>query len=241
MQTRPARATALRAVEAYGGAERWGAAETVHATCDCGGLIVRWKRRVSGYHGIGVKASVREPRMRMAPFGAQRAVALLSGHDVRLERPDGTPIAARSRARDPFPYGGRRAFAWDELDFAYFIGYALWNYLVFPALLLREDIEWRAIRHNGLESRFPAYLPTHARVQQFYFDETTGLLAEYDYVAEVCGRWANAAHRVTEHGEAEGVPWGAKRRVTPQVPKAGPGALRGPLMMWADLRDYKLS
>ena len=167
-------------------------------------------------------------------------MATLDGHSITLARSDGTPIASRSQARERFPYG-RSLLKWDELDFAYFIGYAMWNYLTFPALLLREDIEWRELAHNGLESRFPAYLPTHAAVQQFYFDERTGRLAQYDYIAAVFGRWAQAAHRVTAHAEADGLTYPSKRRVTPQTPKAGPTSLPGPLMMWADVRDYAVS
>ena len=168
-------------------------------------------------------------------------MATLDGHDVALSRSDGTPIASRPHARERFPYG-RRLLRWDELDFAYFIGYAMWNYLTFPALLLREDIEWRAIRAQRPRVALPG-VPADARARSSSSTSTstTGRLAEYDYVAAVFGRWAQAAHRVTAHAEADGLTYPSKRRVTPQTPKAGPTALRGPLMMWADVRDYTVS
>jgi hypothetical protein len=232
---------ALRAVTAYGGAERWRSAETVQATFDCGGLLVRWKRRGANYKDIRVTASVHEPRVRMERFDADGTVALLDGHDVRLERADGTTILQRPSARQNFPYGSR-LLKWDQADFAYFIGYAIWNYLTFPALLIDERIDWRPLE-NGLESRFPPELPTHNKVQQFYFDPATGLLEEYDYVAEVYGGWAKAAHMIEGHTVNEdGITYANTRRVKPRKPPAkGRGALSGPIMMFADIRDYKLS
>ena len=240
MSTTTANATALRAVTAYGGVETWRAAEAVTATFDCGGLLVRWKRRGATYNAIHVRARVSGPQVRMESFDADGTVALLDGHHVRLERADGTTIVERENARERFPYG-RQLLKWDAADFAYFIGYAIWNYLTFPALLLREDIDWRPLGEHGLESRFPRELPTHNQVQQFYFDADTGLLHEYDYVAEVYGAWAKAAHIVTEHAVNEdGLTYASKRRVTPRKPPNGPGALRGPTMMWAAIRDYRL-
>jgi hypothetical protein len=232
--------TALRAVAAYGGTECWRAARTVTATVDCGGLLVRWKRGAARYRDIDVLCCVSEPYVRMAPMDDSGTVAVLTGGAVRLERPDGTTLVDRPRARDHFPYG-RRLLSWDNADFAYFIGYALWNYLTFPALLLRDDIDWRVIGEHALEARFPPHLPTHAKVQQFHFDPATDLLREYDYVAEVFGGWAKAAHLVTAHGSnPTGLVYPSSRRVRPRRPPNGPGALAGPDMMWADIRDYRV-
>jgi len=232
---------AERAVTAYGGIERWRSAETVTATFDCGGLLVRWKRRAANYKDIRVTATVGEPQVRMEHFDADGTIATVHGHDVRLERVDGSLIIERPHARQHFPWG-RRFISWDQADFAYFIGYAIWNYLTFPALLLDGRIDWRPIE-NGLESRFPPELPTHNKVQQFYFDPATGLLEEYDYVAEVYGSWAKAAHMIEGHTVNEdGITYPNTRRVKPRKPPAkGRGSLSGPIMMYADIRDYQLS
>jgi hypothetical protein len=150
-------------------------------------------------------------------------------------------IYERESARGYFPVRGRRLFAWDSADFAYFIGYAIWNYLTFPALLLDDRIDWRELGPHALESRFPPDLPTHNKVQQFYFDPATGRLHEYDYVAEVYGGWAKASHMIEDHAvNEEGLVYPSKRRVKPRKPPNGPGALKGPIMMFADIRDYRV-
>ena len=52
---------------------------------------------------------------------------------------------------------------------------------------------WAARRWRRLEADFPPGLDTHSPAQVFYFDEG-GLLRRHDYVAEVVGGWARAAH-----------------------------------------------
>ena len=124
-------------------------------------------------------------------------------------------IARRRNARSFFPYG-RRLFWWDSLDQTYFAGYALWNYLVFPALLLREDIRWEETGQSRLLARFPENIPTHSPVQEFLFDPVSGLLRQHNYTAGVMGGWAKAANTVIAHGTWNEIPYPSHRRVTPR-------------------------
>jgi len=237
LSSEPSSVLAGRAVAAYGGAARWRAANTVDAHFDCGGLLFGWKRRTLRFPDLHIRCAVREPLVRIEPIDARGHAAILEGHDVRLERPGGSTVDLRRDAGRRFPYG-RRLLSWDQLDLAYFLTQAMWNYLVLPGLLLREDIEWRQLSGSTLEGRFPAHLPTHCAVQQYRFDPLSGLLEQYDYTAEAFGRWAKAAHLVTEHRTAGGLAYTARRRVKPRGPGGAP--LPGPLLIWADIHRFAL-
>jgi hypothetical protein len=117
----------------------------------------------------------------------------------------------------------RRNLRWDALDAAYFAGYAWWNYLNAPYLLAREQVRVREIepwRQAGgetwrrLEAHFPDDLDTHSPRQVFYYDADLRL-RRHDYVAEVVGGWARAAHMSADHVEVGGLVLPTRRWVRP--------------------------
>lgn len=224
-------------VQAYGGAQRWRAAGRVEADFDCGGLLFGWKRLSTNYPGRQISAEIDAPRIRINRFDDDGNAIVLDGHDVRLERADGSVLRTRAAADRYFPYG-RRLVHWDSLDFGYFLAQAMWNYLVLPGLLLRTDIVWRQLSPSTLEGVFPDHLPTHSRVQQYHFDRETGLLRQYDYTAEAFGGWARAAHLVTEHRTCGDLVYTARRRVLPRSP--GGQAFPFPQLIWADIHNFVL-
>ncbi len=57
---------------------------------------------------------------------------------------------------------------------------------------------------SGIRATFPAELPTHSRIQDFYFD-VQHRLRRLDYTAEVVGSWARAAHMCEEYREFDGL------------------------------------
>ena len=171
------------------------------------------------------------------PIDAAGNSGVLKGGDVSLENPSGSVIAHRRNARSFFPYG-RRLFWWDSLDQAYFAGYALWNYLLFPALLLREDIRWEETGPNRLLARFPENIPTHSPAQEFLFDPDSGLLSQHNYTAEVMGGWAKAANVVVGHGAWNGIPYPSHRRVTPRKKDGSPSG--GPVLIDLVVHDWEV-
>jgi len=221
-------------IAAYGGESIWRTAKKVKATVWTGGLafIVKFQRGARGRAEVDL--SWPWTKLHLDPEGI---VGVLEGGDVRLETSAGQVLASRGNARSLFP-GGRRAFWWERLDQEYFAGYALWNYLVFPALLLREDIIWNAISGWSLEATFPPNLPTHCRFQQFHFDPQTHLLKQHDYTAEVFGNWAKAAHVILEHRSWNDIAFAAKRRVTLRRSDGTPG--RWPVLVWIELQDWSI-
>jgi len=201
-------------LETYGGRSRWQAASAVEAQVSASGWAFRLKFQPPD-RNIRVQAAIGgKPGARYAPADRQGHTAALEGQHIRLENSSGALVAERDDPKRFFPYG-RRAFWWDRLDRAYFSAYALWNYLTFPALMLRNDIQWTELPGGRMEAVFPASIPTHNARQVFYFDPKTGLLLRHDYTAEVFGSWARAANVVLEHGSWEGIPFPSHRRVTP--------------------------
>ena len=232
-------ALAERMLEAYGGEARWRAATAIEARLAIGGLLFRWKRRTQGrWPSVRVRTEVGNPRTRFEPIDAAGNVAILDGHAVRIERPDGTVLEERANGREGLPYG-RRLFSWDRIQIGYFFGYTMWNYLTLPSLLLRDDIEWRDLSSDTLEGRFPPHLPTHCAAQRFHLDPETGRLRQHDYTAEPFGGWAKAAHMIREHAQFDGLTAPSKRRVKPRDPIGG-GPLPFPLLIWADVHEYAL-
>jgi hypothetical protein len=229
---------AQRMLDTYGGEARWRAATAVEAHLTIGGLLFRWKRRRQGrWPSVRVRVEAHEPQTRFDPIDREGNVAVLSGHTVRIERPDGTLVEERAYAR-PKPYG-RKLFSWDAVDIGYFFGYTMWNYLALPALLLRDDIDWSETSADTLEARFPPEIPTHSPLQRFHVDLETGRLRQHDYTAEPFGGWAKAAHMIREHREYDGLISPSKRRVKPRAGDKG-GPLPFPLLIWADVHEYRL-
>jgi hypothetical protein len=221
---------ASRVVAAYGSEQTWRSAQSVDVEASASGLLFTLKVG-HGFERGRVHVEVASPRARFTPREWDGRSAVLDGHDVRIEDADGQVLASRPDARKPFPWG-HRLIRWDELDLGYFAGYAFWNYLAFPALLLRDDIAWNELGPGLLEARFPPALPTHSAVQRFHIDPATGLLRRHDYTADVVGSFARAAHRILAHDTADGIPFPSHRRVRPRIA----GRALGPTLV--DLRIH---
>jgi len=226
------------ALEAHGGRERWAAASRISARIRAGGLLVRTRFPGAGRSEYRIEAEVGAPRAIAAPFPGPGRRGVFDHGEVRIETDAGEPIESRAGPRSRFfgRAGLRRNLRWDALDATYFAGYALWNYLNTPYLLARDDVltreagTWEAggERWRRLVARFPPGLDTHCPEQVFYFDQR-GLLRRHDYVAEVVGGWARAAHLCAAHVEAGGLVFPGRRRVRPRGP--GERALAAPTLV----------
>ena len=81
---------------------------------------------------------------------------------------------------------------WDNLQLAYFAGYAMWNYLNTPFLFALPGVETEELQpwqENGgawrrLKVTFPASIATHSAEQTFYFDQQ-GHLKRHDYAVDI--------------------------------------------------------
>ena len=231
-------------LEAHGGLERWRAARAIRARVRSGGLLLRTRTPGNRFADYQLTVEVHEPRAVMDPFPTTGQRGIFEGGRARIETEDGDLVGSRDDPRPEFfgRAGLRRNLRWDALDSTYFAGYAMWNYLTTPLLLTREGVEvsegdawdeegesWRR-----LEVGFPEGLDTHSSRQTFYFD-AQGRLRRHDYVAEVVGRWARAAHYCADHAQAGGLVFPTRRWVRPIRP--GNRSLPFPTLVWLELSE----
>ena len=181
---------------AYGGLERWRAAEAVE---------VHMSARGQAFALRGNRRPVTDTRVRVLTTGqhveffdwpAPGESAILTSEEAR--------IGDRSREQ---PLFGRR---WDELDFVAFGGAAMWTYMSLPFVLA----DWGAEELPGRRLRFrvPETIRSHCREQMLHLDESC-LIVKHEYVAESFGRWARAVHVSSRFETFDGLPVPTRRRV----------------------------
>ena len=234
-------------IEAHGGLDRWRAARAIRARVRSGGLLLRTRAPGNRFADYRLTVEVAEPRTVLDPFPSAGRRAVFDHGEARIEDHQGQVVAVRSDPRPAFfgRPGLRRNLRWDALDSAYFAGYAMWNYLTTPLLLTRDGVrvaEGEPWLQDGeqwqrLEVDFPAGLDTHSTHQTFYFDSRR-LLRRHDYVAEVVGVWARAAHYCDRQADAGGLVFPTSRWVRPLGP--GNRSLSFPTMVWIELSELEV-
>jgi hypothetical protein len=235
-------------LDAHGGGDRWRSARRISARVRSGGLLLRTRAAGNRFADYRVEVEPAQPRAVADPFPREGARGVFDRGTARIETTDGEVLESRADPRSEFfgLSGLRRNLRWDALDSAYFAGYAMWNYLTTPLLLTREGVEvsegesWeeQGETWRRLEASFPDHLATHSRAQTFYFN-ARGMLCRHDYVAEVIGRWAHAAHMCADHVESSGLVFPARRWVRPIGPGNRP--LRFPTMVSLQLSEIEVA
>jgi hypothetical protein len=181
---------------AYGGLERWRAAEAVEVRASARGIAFALK---------GNRRPLRDTRARVRTSGQHAEfydwprpgeTAVLTSEECR--------IGDRRREQPRF---GRR---WDELDFLAFGGAAMWTYVSLPFVLA----DWGAEELPGSRLRFrvPEPIRSHCREQTIHLDESR-LIVRHDYTAEAFGPWARGVHRSSRFETFDGLPVPTRRRV----------------------------
>jgi hypothetical protein len=212
-------------VEAHGGMERWERVGKMRMRGQMGGLGLLH----SAYDDEPLRTahiSVSEPWVSVEDFPEPNlgTVGTFAGTLVKIERADGSKILRqRKDARNAFlryPARLRRWFWYDLLDVSYFLGYALWNYMLTPFLFTRpgfEVNEGEPIHYHGrtlrcLKVKFPPEIPTHCGEQSFYINEK-GLVSYFDYTVDIVGSWVQAVHYCRSYRDFSGIKVATRRRV----------------------------
>jgi len=229
--------------EAHGGMDYWNTLEAVEADISAAGFLFTAKRRPVLDH-VRMRASTREPRFTFYDLpGPGQTAELIGNSEVRIVDANGRVIARRENPRTAFR-GIRHLFSWDDLDFIYFAGYATWNYLAAPFLLMRKGfiinelapLSGKLAGLTRLHVTFPDDIPTHSREQIYYFDDQR-LLRRLDYTAEVVGGWAHAAHLCEDYRQFGRLKVPTRRRVYP-LP-FGHEPLPAPTLVAIDVHDVR--
>jgi hypothetical protein len=222
-------------IDAHGGMDYWNSLEALDVEISASGFLFTAKRRPV-LRRIRMRAATHEPRFTFLDFPKSGQTSELIGNArVRILDSEGKTVAHRENPRAAFR-GLRRQFAWDDLDFIYFGGYATWNYLTTPFLLARDGFVVEALEplkgalewFTRLQVTFPDEVPTHSRKQVLYFDDQR-LLRRLDYTAEVVGGWAHAAHLCEEYRTFGKLKAPTRRHVLPLL--FGHKPLPGPVLV----------
>src|SRR5260370_22220498 len=191
------------AMDAHGGLERWHQLKTISARLLQGGVLWGLKGTDGILSGVHVTADLRKEWASHWTFTKPNLHTSVQPDRVAIETTDGEIVEERSNPRESFK-GHVFDTHWDDLQLAYFAGYAIWTYLNTPFLfalpgVVTEEIQpWQ---ENGdtwrrLRGTFPARIATHFAQQTFYFDQR-GLLKRHDYDVDIFGG-TSAAHYVSE-------------------------------------------
>jgi hypothetical protein len=232
-------AAVQKIIAAHGGGDFWNGIEALEAEISASGLLFRFKRRPVLDH-VKVTAYAHEPRFVFHDFPSPGFTGELVGDkEVRILSKDGDIVKKRKKPRSVFKRLSR-LLSWDDLDFIYFGGYATWNYLVAPFFFLQPGFHFEAPDPVKVSSTFwfrlkvtmPDDLPTHSQEQIFYFDKNWHL-QRLDYVAEVVGGWAHAAHFCENYRDFNGLKAPTRRRVRPIL--FSDKTLPGPILVALDI------
>ena len=209
--------------DAHGGLDYWRSLASIDVEMSAWGFLFTAKRVPPQRHAR-LTIDTREPRVVLHDYPTPGSSAVLHGGD-RVEILDGagTVVDARSDPRHAFRHG--RMLHWDTMDFAYFCGYAMWNYLTLPFLLSNPDVAVAVADRQATGTRlrvsYPDRIPTHCPIQDLSFD-ASGRLLRHDYTAEVVGSWARAAHLCRDYRRFGGLWLPTTRRVYPRGPFGRP-------------------
>lgn len=228
--------------DAHGGVERWRRFKGIASTIVTGGGLWDIKRVRLLRTPRSVTSEFRRQWTRETPFGEPGLTMTWTPRHVEIADSQGRIFDQRDNGRDSFDrsFNGR----WDQLNLAYFNGYAMWIYHAAPWVLAEPGYEPReiaSIAHEGemlrgLAVRFPEGVHSHTREQRFYFGKD-GLLRRHDYEVDV---WADtpAAHFVSDYVDVNGLKYPTRRSVFARRPDGTPD--RDLNAVTITLSDYKL-
>ncbi|MDH6462287.1 hypothetical protein M2302_002465 [Micromonospora sp. A200] len=207
-------------IEAHGGLDRYQQFSSATAHFRSGGALWAIKGQEGIFDQAAVRVDLRRQHASHFPFKAPDLHTSFTAQRVAVESDTGEVKAERLNPRASFA-GHVLETPWDDLDVAYFAGYAMWTYLTSPFTFARPDFQAQELSPvteegetwNRLKVVFPEGIATHSREQTFYFDQD-GLLRRHDYTAEVLNA-GPAAHYCSDHKEFGGIMVPTRRRVYP--------------------------
>lgn len=230
------------AINAHGGLDRWRKLRRVSARLVNGGALWAMKGKEGVMSNLHVTVDLRRAWASHWPFTKPGQHTSFQPDRVAIKTSDGAVIEERFNPRDSFQ-GHNLGTPWDNLQLAYFAGYAMWTYLNTPFLLAFPGVEADEIgewRENGsfwrrLKATFPYGIATHSTTQTFYFSQR-GLLQRHDYELEVCGG-TPAVHYASQLRQFSGISVPTKRRIFGRGPDGR--AVLDPLMVSIDISEVR--
>jgi hypothetical protein len=231
-------------IDAHGGITRWNNVKTVDGDMSItGGLWARkgWPDALKDVH---VTAAAAKQWISYRPFIGEGMRSSCTPDHTVIETLDGKPVKDRRNPRAAFD-GHTVETPWDDLNLAYFSGYAMWNYLHTPFIFAlpgfqTEEIEpWdeNGEKRRRLKVAFPDHISTHCPEQIFHVNGE-GLICRVDYSAPVAGG-APTAHYLDDHKDFSGIKMATRRRALRR--KADGTAVPDPVFVAIDIAEIRFS
>jgi len=232
------------AMDAHGGLDRWRRLETVSARLLQDGVLWKLKGQDGVLRDVHVTVDLRKEWASHRPFGQPDRHTSFQPDRVAIETSNGDVVEERFNPRESFQ-GHVLDTPWDNLQLAYFAGYAMWTYLNTPFLFALPGIETEEIQRwqesgetwRRLKATFPPDIATHSAEQTFYFDQH-GLLKRHDYDVDISGG-TPAAHYVSELREFSGILVPTKHTIFGRQPDGS--SVPTPLVVSIDVREVEFS
>ncbi|HEX7791150.1 MAG TPA: hypothetical protein VF467_11580, partial [Afipia sp.] len=193
---------------------------------------------------VRMTAKTHEQWISATPFAGAGRRSVCTPSRTVIETVGGEILQQRDNPRDAFA-GYTTETKWDDLNLAYFTGYAMWNYLNAPFIFTlpgfkTEEIEsWQedGETRRRLKVTFPDDIATHCPEQTFHIN-AEGLIVRMDYSALVTGG-IPAAHYLHDHKIIDGLVLPMRRRVL-RLGSSGNGNPE-PLIIGIDFQDIVIN
>ncbi|UKZ74793.1 hypothetical protein TrVFT333_002463 [Trichoderma virens FT-333] len=208
-------------IDAYGGLERYSQLSSIKVKFDFTGTLLALKNRPQ-HLVVTAVVSTKEQKVSYRGLGgsAEEEWVFTPTRVYKQNSTDGTVLSSLENPRASFS-GHKLDSHWDDFQFIYFCGYALWQYFNFPYLLARDDVKARELpthREAGetwrvLEVTFPDpnIFASHSRIQKYYFNKAF-ILQRHDYAPDVVAS-SPAVHYSYDPVALNGITFPTLRRV----------------------------
>jgi hypothetical protein len=232
-----------RTLEAHGGLARWNELKTLSAHLTQGGILWGMKGHAGILDEVNVTIDLHRPWTSHAPFGAADRRTAVTPNQVAIETTEGALVEVLDNPRASFAGYGLET-PWSEAQLAYFVGYAMWNYLTapfsfaLPGFGVEELGPWKEAGQTlrRLQVTFPGNVATHNPVQTFYI-APDGLLWRHDYNVDINGG-TPAVHYFADHVTVAGITLPTKHRI--YLRNEDLGHSPEPLVVAIDLSNIRL-
>jgi hypothetical protein len=231
-------------IDAHGGVGRWNKVKAIEGDMSITGALWARKGWPDALKDVHVTADARSQWISYLPFISKGMRSSCTPEHTVIETLDGKQIKDRKNPRAAFD-GHTVESPWDDLNLAYFSGYAMWNYLNtpftfgLPGFKAEEIQPWEECGETRRRLRviFPDYIATHCSEQIFHVNGD-GLICRMDYSAPVAGG-APTAHYMSDYKDFSGIKVATKRRALRRKPDGT--AIPEPVFVAIDIADVRFS
>jgi hypothetical protein len=233
-----------KVVHAHGGIERWNEVKAIDGDMSITGAMWARKGWPDALKDAHVTIETRKQWTSYRPFIAENRRSVCTPDLTVIETLDGQVLSERHDPRAAFR-DHTPATQWDDLNLAYFSGYAIWNYLTTPFLFLLPGIQAEEIEpwdddgatHRRLKVSFRDAIATHGPEQIFHVGDDD-LINRVDYSAVVVGG-IPTAHTMSEYRDFGGIKIATRRRAYRRNPDGT--TIPDPVVVAIDISDIRLS